>query len=144
MSAMNTHAHVLLEQAAEESRRDARPHDHPAASERPTVRELLQKVVPGIFFIPVAGPPVILLLGPWLLLVLLIIPPAALLITLVLVLAVGAGLIVALGALIASPYLLVRHLLAREPVRRRRLAFMHRGAQPVTQYIPVTQAKGTT
>jgi hypothetical protein len=141
---MNTHAHVLLEEAAEESRRDAHRHDRPAASERPTVRELLQRVVPGIFFVPLAGPPVILLLGPWLLLVLLIIPPAALLITLVLVLAVGAGVLVALAALIASPYLLARHLLARQPANRHRFAFLHRGARPVTQYIPVTNTKGTT
>jgi hypothetical protein len=133
---MYTHAHHLIEQAAEESRRDADPHDHLGASERPTVSELLQRVVPGIFFVPLAGPPVILLLGPWLLLVLLIIPPAAALITLVLVLAVAAGALVALGALIASPYLLARHLLARQPGLRHRFA--------ATQYIPTTQAKGTT
>ena len=117
MSITNTRAHVLLEQAAEESRRAARSHDRPAASDHPTAGELLQRVVAGIFFIPVAGPPVILLLGPWLLLVLLIIPPAAFLITLVLVFAVAAGLLFALGALIASPYLLVRHLHARHEVR---------------------------
>ncbi|HEY2602707.1 MAG TPA: hypothetical protein VGI67_14210 [Thermoleophilaceae bacterium] len=128
MSVMNTHAHVLLEQAADESRRAARPHDRPAAGERPSGRELLQQVVPEIFFIPLAGPPVILLFGPWLVLVLLIIPPAAFLITLVLVLAAAAGLLFALGALIASPYLLVRHLRARhelrasQPARRRRFA----------------------
>jgi hypothetical protein len=131
MSVMNTHAHVLIEEAADESRREAHLHDRPAADERPTVRELLQRVVPGIFFVPLAGPPVILLLGPWLLLVLLIIPPAAFLITLVLVLAVAAGVVFALGALIASPYLLVRHLQARhesgasQPIRRRQFAFLH-------------------
>ena len=104
--------------------------------ERPTVQELLQRVVPGIFFIPLAGPPVLLLLGPWLLLVLLIIPPAAFLITLVLVVAVAAGLLFALGALIASPYLLARHLLARhglrssQPVQRRRFALAYRHLLP--------------
>jgi hypothetical protein len=132
MSVMNTHAHALIEQAAEESRRDVRRHDRAAADERPSGRELLQQVVPEIFFVPLAGPPVILLLGPWLLLVLLIIPPAAFLITLVLVLAVAAGLVFALGALIASPFLLVRHLKARhearasQPARRRRFAFGRR------------------
>jgi hypothetical protein len=130
MSVMNTHAHVLLEQAAEESRRDATRHDRPAPAERPNVQELLQRVVPGIFFVPLAGPPVILLLGPWLLLVLLIIPPAAFLITLVLVCAVAAGLLVALGALIASPYLLVRHLRERQPAARHRFVFLHRPARP--------------
>jgi hypothetical protein len=132
MSIKNTRAHVLLEQAADESRQAARPHDRSAARERPTVGELLRRVVPGIFFIPLAGPPVILLLGPWLILVLLIIPPAAFLITLVLVLAVAAGLLFALGALIASPYLLVRHAQARhevrasDSVRPRRFAFAQR------------------
>jgi hypothetical protein len=127
MSVMNTHAHVLIEQAAEESRREAHRHDRPAGDERPTVCELLQRVVPGIFFVPLAGPPVILLLGPWLILVLLIIPPAAFLITLVLV----------LGALIASPYLVVRNLQARHesgasrPLPRRRFAFLHSTGQHI-------------
>ena len=105
----------------------------PVASERPTIDERLREVVPEVFFVPQAGPPAILLLGPWLLLVLLIIPPAAFLITLVLVAAVAAGLLVALGALIASPYLLVRHLRERQhaqPARRRRFAFAHRSARP--------------
>ena len=133
MSVINTHAHVLIEQAAEESRREADLHDRPAASEHPTVPDLLQRVLPEIFFVPVAGPPVILLLGPWLLLVLLLIPPAAFLITLLLVLVAGAGVLVALGALIASPYLLVRHLHARRPGLRRRLAVVHRDGQPVSQ-----------
>jgi hypothetical protein len=139
---MNTHAHVLLEQAAEESRRDADLHDRPAASERPTAGELLQRVVPGIFFVPVAGPPAVLLLGPWLILVLLIIPPAAFLITLGLVLVAGAAVLAALGALIASPFLLVHHLRARQPVERRRFAWVHRPARPAPAVF--TQAKGTT
>jgi hypothetical protein len=137
MSVMNTHAHVLIEQAAEESRREAHRHNRPAGDERPTVCELLQRVVPGIFFVPLAGPPVILLLGPWLILVLLIIPPAAFLITLVLVLAAAAGVVFALGALIASPYLVVRNLQARhesgasQPLPRRRFAFLHSTGQHI-------------
>ena len=77
---------------------------------------------------------------------LLLIPPAAFLITLVLVVAVAAGLLFALGALIASPYLLVRHLRERErpATRRRRFAFARRAAgapvasQPDAQPIPIT------
>jgi hypothetical protein len=142
MSATSTHAHVLIERAAEESRREEHLHDRPSASERPTVSELLQHVVPDAFFVPLAGPPVLLLLGPWLLLVLLIIPPAAFLITLALLAAVAAGLLFAAGALIASPYLLVRHLRARhevrasQPVRRGRLALLHRRWLPT----PATRA----
>jgi hypothetical protein len=124
MSVMNTHASVVQEQ-------------------RPTFGELIRRVLPGIFFIPLAGPPVILLLGPWLILVLLLIPPAAFLITLALVLAVGAGLLFALGALIASPYLLVRHLHARYAARERQPASVRRadGAAPAGQLIPITHGR---
>lgn len=83
--------------------------DSSIASERTGVIEILRAVVPMVFFVPVAGPPAILLVGPLLLLVLLLIPPAALLITFVVVFGLAAGLLVALGALIASPYLLLRH-----------------------------------
>jgi hypothetical protein len=129
-----------MEQAAEESRYEERRHEHPVASapagERPSVPELVRRVVPGIFFIPLAGPPVFLLLGPWLILVLLIIPPAALLITLALIVAAAGGVVFALGAVIASPYLIVRHLHARheareaEPAERRRFAFAYRHLLP--------------
>lgn len=130
MSVMNTHAPVVLEQASEKPRRDADLHDRRSASERPTVGEMLGDVLPWIFAVPVAGPPVILLVGPLLFLVLLLIPPTALLITLLVVVLVGAGLLVALGALIASPYLLVRHLRARRPAHRRRFASVHHRARP--------------
>jgi hypothetical protein len=113
---MNTHAPVVLEHPSGEPRRGADMHGRPSASE--TVGEILRDVVPLIFFVPVAGPPAVLLVGPLLLLVLLLIPPAALLITLVAVLLLGGGLVVALGALIASPYLLVRHLRARHRIAR--------------------------
>ena len=119
------------------------------ATPRERLEEMVEDALPYIFFIPVAGPPVILLLGPLLILVLLLIPPAAFLITLVLVVAVAAGLLFALGALIASPYLLVRHLRERErpATRRRRFAFARRAAgasvasQPDAQPIPITAAR---
>ena len=113
MSLMNTHAPVVLARASEAPRRDDRP-----ANEGPTVGEGLQEVLSLISAPAFFGPPVIFLLGPWLLLVLLLIGPAALLITLLLVAAIAAGLLVALSALIASPYLLVRHLRARHQIAR--------------------------
>jgi hypothetical protein len=78
--------------------------------------------------------------------VLLVIPPAAFLITIVLVLAVAGGLLVALGALIASPYLLVRHLHRRPVALRHRFAFLRRTARTAPavadrapyRHIPVT------
>jgi hypothetical protein len=143
MSVQYTRAHYLIDQAAEESRHNAEQ-DHREASERPRVGELLQRVVAGIFFIPLAGPPVLLLLGPWLLLVLLIIPPAAFLITLGLVFVVAAAAVAAVGTLIASPYLLAHYLITREPIHRHWFAFLHRSARSLTQYVPLTHAKGTT
>ena len=59
------------------------------------------------------GPPISFVLGPWLLIVLLLIGPAALLITFVLLAIITAGVLVALVGLVASPYILVRHLRAR-------------------------------
>jgi hypothetical protein len=59
------------------------------------------------------GPPVAFLFGPWLFLVLLLAPPFAFLFTLVLVAAVAAVLLAAIATVLASPYLLVRHLRAR-------------------------------
>jgi hypothetical protein len=56
------------------------------------------------------GPPVIFLLGPWLLLVLMLAGPFALILTILVALAVGAGLLAVVAAVIASPYLLIRHL----------------------------------
>ena len=91
------------------------------ASEFPPLGKRLSEVLPLIFVVPVAGPPVILLLGPLLLLVLLLIPPTAFLITLLVVSVLAAVLVVAIVALVASPYLLVRHLRrhrTRPPERR--------------------------
>jgi hypothetical protein len=146
---VHTHAHVVMEQAAEESRRELHQREHAHATthtqaDHPSAGELAGSVAPEAFFIPQAGPPVLLLLGPWLLLVLLIIPPAAALITLVLVLVVAGGILAAVATLIASPYLLARYLLTREPVHMHWFAFLHRGARRATQYIPLIHAKGTT
>jgi hypothetical protein len=110
---MNTHAAVVHEQASEQASRDDR---YSAPPDRLTWAELLGATVPLISAPAYFGPPVIFLLGPWLILVLLLIPPAAVLITLVLVVLLAATLLVAFGALIASPYLLVRHLRARHRI----------------------------
>jgi hypothetical protein len=130
MSAMNAHAPGVPDQPWEAPRRDPDLDEPAVPSNRSTVIEILQEVVPLVLFVPVAGPPAILLVGPLLLLALLLIPPAAVLITLVAVLLLGAGLLAAIGTLIASPYLLVRHLHARQAARRRRLAPVTRPARP--------------
>jgi len=77
--------------------------------DRPTWASLFRErallLAPAFF-----GPPIVFVLGPWLLLVLLLIGPFALILTGLLVLALAAGLLAALGAEIASPYLVLRHL----------------------------------
>ena len=120
-----------------EATRDADLRDRSAVSEHPDLGERLGEVLPLIFFVPLAGPPAVLLVGPLLLLTLLLIPPAALLITFVVAFLVAAGFLAALGALIASPYLLVRHLRARHAAGRMAPAVSEvagvRSERPVTQ-----------
>ena len=74
--------------------------------------QTLAQTVPLISAPAFFGPPVIFLLGPWLLLVLLLIGPFALLFTFVLALAGVVALLMLCLAVIASPYVLIRHLYA--------------------------------
>jgi hypothetical protein len=81
-----------------------------ASADRPTWVEAFDETAPLIRVPAFFGPPVIFVLGTWLLLALLLIGPFALVLTLLLVLAVAAGLVAVLAAVIASPYLLIRRL----------------------------------
>ena len=120
------------QQATHERGPMTRQPDRSAASRPPTWSEAIAGFAPLVFAPAFFGPPVIFVLGPWLLLVLLLIPPVALLMTLVLVFLVAAGVLVALLALLASPFLLVSHVRSRHPASRRRFAFVRRpgGAAP--------------
>jgi hypothetical protein len=80
---------------------------------RPTWAELLDDRTAMIAAPAFFGPPIIFVLGPWLLLVFLLIGPLALLLTGLLVIAAAAALLAVLAAVIASPYLLFRHLHAK-------------------------------
>jgi hypothetical protein len=106
-----------------------------ASSGRPTASEAFDEAAPVIGSPAVYGPPVIFLLGPWLILVLLLIPPAALLFTVALVVAVAAALLVAVGAVIASPYLLVRHLRGHQPAHAVSRVTAARSRRPVRQSV---------
>jgi hypothetical protein len=114
---MNTTAQIRsprtpsgLEQPAD-PRRSARA----AGSERPTLGETLAETVPVIEFVPVAGPPVVFVLGPWLLLVLVLAGPVAWLFALVAAMIFAATLLAALAAaILAAPYRLVRRHRARQ------------------------------
>jgi hypothetical protein len=81
-----------------------------ASPEPSTWGDLFHTAAPLIDAPAFYGPPVIFVLGPWLLLVLVLIGPFAAMITIVFAMAVVAGLLAAVVAVIASPYLLIRHL----------------------------------
>lgn len=88
-----------------------------AASESPTVGELLEDTLPVIDTVYVAGPPVLLLWTGMVLLALMLAGPFALLATVVVALAAGTALVGLAGAIVASPFFLVRHLRARRQRR---------------------------
>src|SRR3954466_1416819 len=92
----------------------------------PTRGERFDETAPLLGAPAVYGPPVIFVLGPWMLLVLLLVPPFALLFTVLLVLAVALVLLAALAAVVASPYLLVRHFQGHPAIQLGRLAHMIR------------------
>lgn len=89
------------------------PSEPPSAAKPRSATDWLGDVIPSIGFVFVAGPPVVFLVGVLLVLVLLLIPPAALVFTIALVVVAAAAVIGLAGAVLASPYLVVRHLRAR-------------------------------
>jgi len=101
-----------------------------ASAGRPTWSEVFAQTEPLIGAAAFFGPPIIYVLGPWLLLALLLIGPFALIFTLLLVLAVAAGLLAMFVAVIASPYLLIRHLHAHRPVPAKLPAPLHPFRKP--------------
>ncbi len=94
-----------------------KPPPPPAADPPPTFGELLWQILPLIGVVAVAGPPVVLLIGPLLLGVLMLIGPFALIATLVLVVVVAVVLAAALvevgRAIAATPATLARHVRTR-------------------------------
>lgn len=94
----------------------------------PSHAEGIDGFAPLLFAPAFYGPAAIFVMGPWLLLVILLIGPAALLITFVLFVLVAAGLLSGVAALLASPYLLLRHLRAQHPAWPRRVPAVARRA----------------
>ena len=79
--------------------------------------DVVDDTLPLVDLVAVAGPPVVLLAGPLVLFALVLVGPFALLLTLVVVLAAAATVVALVGAILASPYLLVRHLRAHRAER---------------------------
>jgi uncharacterized membrane protein len=88
------------------------PHTYPTADTRPTFKEVLDRILEIVGFVFVAGPPVLFVAVPWLLVVLLLTPWLAAMVALVVVVLAAGALLAAAGAIVASPYLVVRHVRA--------------------------------
>jgi hypothetical protein len=91
----------------------------PTASGRSTLGDQVAEVLELFDTVFVAGPPVLLLWAGTVLLALMLAGPFALLVTFVVVLVAAAALIALAGVILATPYLLVRHLRHRLATRRR-------------------------
>jgi hypothetical protein len=111
---------------------------------RPTPVETLDETASLIGAPPLYGPPAVFLLVPWLFLGLVLVPWVGILVALALVVVVAGALLVALGALIASPYLLVRHVHSQRSAHRRESAPApaQRPAHPAPAVSEVTGPRG--
>jgi hypothetical protein len=89
----------------------------PRASGPPTLGDLVTEIVPVIGTVFVAGPPVLVAWAGTVLFALMLAGPFALLVTLVAALAAAAALVALAGAILATPYLLIRHLRPRLATR---------------------------
>jgi hypothetical protein len=95
-------------------------------SQAPTLGQMVRAILPAICIPFVEGPPVLLVAAPPVLFGLLLVGPFVVLVTVVLftvvALVAAAGLVALAGAIVASPYLLIRH------VREHRRVHTHIGA----------------
>jgi hypothetical protein len=82
-----------------------------------TPREMLAELLPVIDTVYVAGPPLVLAWTATVLFALMLAGPFALLVALVLVLVAAMAVVGLAAAILASPYLLVRHLRAHRAAR---------------------------
>jgi hypothetical protein len=82
----------------------------PTAPGSPTFGEMVAEVLPLVGAVYQAGPPIFLAWAGIVLFALMLAGPFALIVTLVVVLAAVAGLVALAGAILATPYLLIRHV----------------------------------
>jgi hypothetical protein len=90
----------------------------PTASGPPTLGDLVAETAPLIDTVVVAGPPVLVAWAGTVLFALMLAGPFALLVTLVVALVAAAALVTLAGAILATPYLLIRHFRLRLAKRR--------------------------
>jgi hypothetical protein len=103
------------------------------ASRPPTLRDEVTEVGPIIGTVFVAGPPVLLAWTGTVLFALMLAGPFALLVTLVIAFVAAAAVVTMAGAILATPYLLVRHV-------RLRLAQRRQGSQAPAPIVTVVAA----
>jgi hypothetical protein len=85
----------------------------PTASGRRTLGDQLAEILPVVDTVYVAGPPVLLAWAGTVLFALMLAGPFALVVAFVVVLAAAATLVTLAGAILATPYLLIRHVRQR-------------------------------
>jgi hypothetical protein len=90
----------------------------PTASGPPTLGDQLAEVLPVVDTVYVAGPPVLVAWTGTVLLALMLAGPFALVATFALVFVAAAALVTLAGAILAAPYLLIRHFHVRLAKRR--------------------------
>jgi hypothetical protein len=90
----------------------------PITSGPPTLRAEVGEVAPLIGTVFVAGPPVLVVWAGTVLFALMLAGPFALLVTFVVVLGAAAAVVTLAGAILATPYLLVRRFRVRLAQRR--------------------------
>ncbi|HEX5193385.1 MAG TPA: hypothetical protein VFW09_11325 [Solirubrobacteraceae bacterium] len=120
---MDTIEQITQPQPRPKNHRSGTPIGPHSGSGPSTFAETLDEILPLHLAVPVAGPPAILILGPWLALGLILAGPFLLLVTFILA---GVIVVALTGAILVPPYLLLR--LVRQP-RARPFARRSRGHQ---------------
>jgi Cu/Ag efflux pump CusA len=96
--------------------RTTEPHNH-MASGSSSLGDAAVEIVPIISTVFAAGPPVLLMWVGLVVFALLLAGPFLLFVTIVIALVALAGLVVAAGAILASPFLVIRHFHRRAAQR---------------------------
>ena len=109
----------------------------PTASGPPTRGDVLADVLPVIDTVNVAGPPILLAWAGTVLFALMLAGPFAVLVTLVVALAAAAALVTLAGAILATPYLLIRQV-CRHLAKRRHFA---EGSAPIATVVAARAAR---
>jgi hypothetical protein len=90
----------------------------PTASGPPTLGDQLADILPVVDTVYVAGPPVLVAWAGMVLFALMLAGPFALVATFLVVLVAAAAVVALAGAILATPYLLIRHFRLRLAKRR--------------------------